>query len=56
MLPVNEPLTAELSPLQIRTSSSDEAQAAYDRLIGRGIHGLDIPSDELRRERLYQDD
>ena len=50
-LPLNRPLKLHLEAFEPAPTDSEDAQlAAYERLRGRAIAGLNIPADELRRD------
>ena len=56
-LPIGEQLEARLTPIvgEHREADLKERQSAWERLKSRGVHGVDVPSEALRRENMYED-
>jgi hypothetical protein len=55
-LPVNQTLEVELKPFPAESpvSARERRRAALQRVAARAIHGLNIPTEVLRREHLYE--
>jgi hypothetical protein len=55
-LPVNEPLTLQVSIDRVKQYSQAEVDAAFEELMAMRVPNANIPDDALRRENLYEDD
>jgi hypothetical protein len=56
-LPINETLDIEIQP-SVRPGKEltpEERRAAFERVVARAIHGLNISDESLRRENLYDE-
>jgi hypothetical protein len=56
-LPVDQRLEVQVKPIpsEAATPVPDPWQAALNRLVARARHGLNIPDEALRREKLYEE-
>jgi len=55
-LPVDRPLKLWLGEPDARPAPTlDEWQQALDSLMARGVHGVNLPDEALRREAIYGD-
>jgi hypothetical protein len=55
-LPMNQPLTLQVSADRTKMYSQAEADAAFDHLLSMGVLNANIPAEALRRENMYEDD
>ena len=42
-------------PLQANNTSKEKRIAALRRIVERGVHGVNLPDEALRRENIYED-
>lgn len=42
-------------PLQANNASKEKRRAALRRIVERGVHGVNLPDEALRRENIYED-
>jgi hypothetical protein len=56
-LPVGQQLEAEVKVLPAEAEPGDAAEAreAWRRFVSRGLHGVNIPDEALRRENMYEE-
>jgi len=56
-LKVGEQIEITVQPIPANTlvPTIEERRAALRRIISRGVHGANIPLEELRRENMYED-
>ena len=54
-LPVNTPVNAMLTIVEVEPGRSREREAAWQRLLSLRIPGVCIPEEALRRETMYED-
>jgi hypothetical protein len=54
-LPVNQALEVLLSPITPEDPTQEQRREALQRLVGRAIHGVNIPLEALRRENMYEE-
>lgn len=53
-IPVNEPLTLQISTNQTEPQIANSSDAAFERLLSRVVPNANIPAEALRRENLYE--
>lgn len=55
-LPLNEPLTLQISVAQVSQATEAELDAAFERLKAMAVPNANIPDEALTSEGIYGDD
>jgi hypothetical protein len=55
-LPLNQPLTLQISVTQVRQATEAELDAAFERLLAMRVPNANIPDQALASESLYADE